>query len=216
MRPEKSVERARGHHGLIEQGSLEASDIKMSHDLLAETSAGILQEISATLQALCAADVGGLIDELVKPRQIFCLGAGRSGILLRSFCMRLNHLGLKAYMAGGLPCPPAGAGDLIVVSSGSGSSASVLSVLRKARAAGALVAMFTASDAEARELEADLVIRVSAPAGLVNPNERRSRQPMRSLFEQAVFICCESVVCLLKDRLGQDYDTMASRHANLE
>ena len=188
----------------------------MSRDLFAETSAGILQEIGAGLQSAQAADLGALIEELSAPRQIFCVGAGRSGILLRSFCMRLNHLGLKAYMAGGLPCPPAGAGDLIVACSGSGSSASVLAILRKGRAAGARVAMFTASEADARELEADIVIRVSAPAGLVNPNERRSRQPMRSLFEQVVFICCESMVCLLEDRLGQDHDTMASRHANLE
>ncbi|MCZ3378150.1 SIS domain-containing protein [Rhizobium sp. AG207R] len=188
----------------------------MIQDLFARTRTAILQEIGATLDTVLSRDVEVLIDELVKARQIFCVGAGRSGILLSTFCMRLNHLGRSAYMAGGLPCPPAGRGDLIVAASGSGKSGSVNSVLKTARAAGAHVVMFTASNADPSSLEADCIIRVSAPTGLVNKDETRSLQPMRSLFEQSVFIACEAIVSILKDKMGMQEETMANRHANLE
>ena len=187
----------------------------MSSENLIETSIAILSEIESTLRTVDPASIDQLADDLMKARQIFCLGAGRSGILLHAFCMRLNHLGLDAYMVGGLPCPPAGAGDLIVVVSGSGKTPSVLSVLRNGLAAGAKVTLFTAAEADA-SLEADTVIRVTAPSKLVNEDKRRIPQPMRSLFEQTVFIACETVVCALKSRMGLADEAMASRHTNLE
>lgn len=188
----------------------------MTYENIAETAHSILQEIDASLQALSRADIATLVDAIADAKQVFLVGAGRSRILLEAFCMRLNHLGFKAYMAGGLPCPPAGEGDLIVASSGSGTSGSVISVLTKGRSSGARVIMFTASSAELATLQADVAIRISAPNGLVNPGEQRSMQPMRSLFEQTVFVCCEAVVSVLKSRTGISDEAMAQRHANLE
>lgn len=181
-----------------------------------EVSVEVLKEIKRALRTLDPAGIERLVEDLSKARQIFCLGAGRSGILLRAFCMRLNHLGFNAYMAGGLPCPPAGAGDLIVVASGSGKTPSVLSIMKNGRVAGAKVTLFTTAESDAASLEADAVIRIAAPSGLVNSNDRATSQPMRSLFEQVVFIACETMVSILKNRIGLADEVMATRHANLE
>ena len=43
-----------------------------------------------------------------------------------------------------------------------------------------------------------------------------SAQPLKSLFEQVVFILCEAIVCALRDRLNVQDEAMASRHGNLE
>lgn len=43
-----------------------------------------------------------------------------------------------------------------------------------------------------------------------------SLQPMRTLFEQSMFVLCESVVWGLKAKNGIGEEEMAARHANLE
>ncbi|WP_322047931.1 6-phospho-3-hexuloisomerase [Paraburkholderia sp. J67] len=176
----------------------------------------ILGEIHASLRDVEAADLDSLVAEIERAPRVFCLGAGRSGILLQAFCMRLNHLGFQAYMAGGLPCPPVAARDLIIVASGSGETRSVSAVLEQGRQAGARVALFTARRAGGRSMSADVTVRIPAPAGLVNREHGQSLQPMRTLFEQVFFLLCEAVVCQLKIKKGIGEEEMAQRHANLE
>ncbi|WP_321960511.1 6-phospho-3-hexuloisomerase [Paraburkholderia sp. J7] len=176
----------------------------------------ILGEIHASLRDVNSADLDSLVAEIERAPRVFCLGAGRSGILLQAFCMRLNHLGFEAYMAGGLPCPPVAARDLIIVASGSGETRSVSAVLEQGRRAGARVALFTARRTGARSMTADVTVRIPAPADLVNGEQGQSVQPMRTLFEQVFFLLCEAVVCLLKIKKGIGEDEMAQRHANLE
>ena len=179
-------------------------------------AADILSEIQSSVGAVDANDLRNLVSEIDRAPKVFCLGAGRSGILLQAFCMRLNHLGVQAYMAGGLPCPPVGANDLIIVASGSGETRSVTAVLEQGRSAGARIALFTARRAGARGMEADVTVVIPAPAGLVNREHPQNLQPMRTLFEQAFFLLCESIVCWLKAKKGIGEEEMAQRHANLE
>ncbi|MFL9921969.1 SIS domain-containing protein [Paraburkholderia fungorum] len=176
----------------------------------------ILDEIQASLRGVNPADLKALVAEIERAPKVFCLGAGRSGILLQAFCMRLNHLGYEAFMAGGLPCPPVGADDLIIVASGSGETRSVSAVLEQGRLAGARVALFTARRPSARSMVADVTVAIPAPTGLVNREHPQSLQPMRTLFEQAFFLLCEAIVCWLKKKKGIGEEEMAQRHANLE
>ncbi len=181
-------------------------------------TAEIIQEMSSTVANVDPDAVEMLVDELEKARNIFCLGAGRSGILLQAFCMRLNHLGFSAYLAGGLPCPPASHEDLIVVVSGSGSSPSVSAIVAQGRAAHAKVVVFTAQEHERPEtiMGADRTIFIPAPAALINRQSNSSRQPMRTLFEQVCFLLCESIICRLISKKGLGDEEIARRHANLE
>jgi 6-phospho-3-hexuloisomerase len=176
----------------------------------------ILGQIQASLQGVSSAELAALVAEIERAPRVFCLGAGRSGILLQAFCMRLNHLGFEAYMAGGLPCPPVGADDLIIVASGSGETRSVSAVLEQGRSAGARVALFTARRSGVRSMAADVVVIVAAPTGLVNNGHPQNLQPMRTLFEQAFFLLCEAIICWLKMKKGIGEEEMAQRHANLE
>lgn len=178
-------------------------------------SSEILEEVATTIGAVDERGLDALVAELEAAGRIFCVGAGRSGILLQAFCMRLNHLGFEAYMAGGLPCPPVAKGDLLVVASGSGETRSVAAIVDQGRCAGARVAMFTAR-AHSGVIDADVSIVISAPTMLVNDNPSASHQPMRTLFEQVVFVLCEAVVWSLKAKNGIGEDEMARRHANLE
>lgn len=189
---------------------------EMTQRSILDLTREILGELSQSLRGVDDASLDALVIELEAARKVFCLGAGRSRILLQAFCMRLNHLGFEAYMVGGLPCPPVGARDLIVVASGSGETRSVAAIVKQGRQVGAKVALFTARRPLVKVIDADVTVLVSAPSALVNSGQEQSLQPMRTLFEQTFFLLCESVVCKLKAKRGIGEDEMARRHANLE
>lgn len=175
----------------------------------------IITEIRSTVERVCDTEVEDFIALLLRSRRIFCLGSGRSGIILQCFCMRLSHLGLQAHWVGSPNCPPATPEDALVVCSGSGKTASVISIMQRAKALGVRIALLTAAESSDACPIADTIIHIQAPAELMNTNSI-SMQPMRTLFEQAAFVVCETVVAILQARLNIREEEMAKRHANLE
>ena len=63
-----------------------------------------------------------LADMLPRVRRTFVVGAGRSGLVARSFGMRLMHAGLPAFIPGETITPAAGQGDLLVAISCTGTT----------------------------------------------------------------------------------------------
>jgi 6-phospho-3-hexuloisomerase len=176
-----------------------------------EIGNGVLREISSGFNKLAFPQIGLLVEEIRTAKRIFCIGAGRSRIMLTTFCMRLNHLGFEAYMAGNIPCPPARKGDLVIAASGSGDTPSVFAVLKRAQADGARIALLTAADG--KNEEADLVVTIAAPNGLIN-KDGESGQLMRTLFEQILFILGETLIMVLSEAIP--VEEIAARHTNLE
>ncbi len=175
----------------------------------------IIAEIRSTVERVCDTEVEDFIALLLRSRRIFCLGSGRSGIILQCFCMRLSHLGLQAHWVGSPNCPPATPEDALVVCSGSGKTASVVSIMQRAKDLGVRVALLTAEENSDACRIADTIIHIQAPSELMNTNSI-SMQPMRTLFEQVAFVVCETVVAILQHRLTIREEEMARRHANLE
>ena len=67
--------------------------------------------------------------------RIFIAGAGRSGFAARGFANRLMHLGFHSYFVGEPTTPSIQKEDLIVIGSGSGNTASLVSMAKKAKIA---------------------------------------------------------------------------------
>ena len=174
----------------------------------------IIQEIQTGLENIDESQVNAVIRELGRANRIFCVGAGRSKSILRSFCIRLNHIGLEAYEVGGIPCPPITPNDILVASTGSGSTVTVLAILRRAKEEGAKIIVFTANNNEEIRSLADIIISITAPSGLLNTEDNRSKQLMRTLFEQIAFILQESMIAILSYRMP--LEQIVKRHANLE
>ena len=53
-------------------------------------------------------------------QKIFLTGKGRSGLAAKGFANRLMHLGFQAYVIGEISTPHTKAGDLLIITSGSG------------------------------------------------------------------------------------------------
>jgi 6-phospho-3-hexuloisomerase len=147
-------------------------------------------------------------------------GAGRSGLMMRAFAMRLMHLGLDAHAVGDATTPSLRGGDLLVIGSGSGETASLQAQARKARQLGAEVALITIVPESTIGKLADPVIRLRAPspkaARTSGEPAASSIQPMGSLFEQGLLLLLDIVVMRMAAAEGIPQEQMFQRHANLE
>ena len=177
----------------------------------------ILGELRVTLAKAEQKAIGSLVDAILRARRLFLAGTGRSGFMVRAFAMRLMHLGLTTYVAGETVTPNIAAGDLLVLGSGSGETASLRSMAEKARKLGVPIALVTASPQSSIGKMADVVVCLPAPTPKADTVQAPpSIQPMGTLFEQSLLLFLDLVVLLLMERKGIDSQAMFTRHANLE
>ncbi|WP_020425934.1 SIS domain-containing protein, partial [Paenibacillus riograndensis] len=99
----------------------------------------IVNELQRSVAQLGAAEAEQMAELLLRSGRVFVAGAGRSGLMGRAFAMRLMHAGKDAYVVGETVTPGIGPGDVLVLGTGSGETASLLSMAVKARAVGAAV-----------------------------------------------------------------------------
>jgi 6-phospho-3-hexuloisomerase len=145
--------------------------------------------------------------------RVFVAGAGRSGLCMRAFGMRLMHLGKTVYVVGETTTPSIAAADLLILGSGSGRTTGLLAMAEKAKSRGAQIMLFTTDATSPLAELADHRIVIPAPS--LRETEG-SLQPMGSLFEQSLLILCDSLILKLMQRSGVDAAQMLERHANLE
>ncbi len=183
---------------------------------IAERAARAAQDIRDAVAGIDPADFSGLVEELAAARRIVCHGVGREGLMMRALAMRLCHMGLDAHVAGEMSCPPVGPGDVLVVSVGPGSLATVNALIGVARQAGARVVCVTAQPQGAAPRAADRVLLIPAQTMADDRGAAISLLPMGSVFEGALFLAFELLVLALRDRLGVTPEAMRDRHTNLE
>lgn len=175
----------------------------------------VRDEIAATAAKINDAEMASLAGHLGRPGRIFIAGAGRSGLVLRMAGMRLMHLGLTVHVAGDTTTPAIGAGDLLLVASGSGTTSGVVKSAETATNVGARVAAFTTNaDSPLAKLTDALVIIPAAQK--TDHGSSVSRQYSGSLFEQVLFLATEAIFQSLWDSTNESAEQLWPRHANLE
>jgi 6-phospho-3-hexuloisomerase len=180
----------------------------------------VLGEIDDVLASVDEAALRALEGQVAGARRVFVAGAGRSGLMMRAFAMRLMHLGLEAYVVGDATTPSIQAGDLLLVGSGSGETESLRGMAQRARQVGAVLALVTIVSSSTIGRLAGTVIRLDAPspkaAQVAGAALRASIQPLGSLFEQALLLLLDALVLRLAAARGVSPEQMFARHANLE
>ena len=175
-----------------------------------------LHDLEAVFGRLPADGADALIEAIATARRIAIYGAGREGLQMRGFAMRLFHLGRDVHVVADMTVPPLGAGDLLFVSSGPGSSNIGNALMAVAQAAGARTAVVTAQPDGPTPKAADIVFTIPAQTMANDTGGKVSVLPMGSLFETAQMVAFELVILALRDRLGETAETMRARHTNLE
>ncbi|MBC8373950.1 MAG: SIS domain-containing protein [Phycisphaerae bacterium] len=169
---------------------------------------GLLERIDAVMAEADWSGFVELADMLPQAGRTFLIGAGRSGLVARSFGMRLMHAGLPAFIPGETATPAAGAGDLLVAVSCTGTTGYTEYIARRARELGAKVIVITAEALSPLARDAHKVILVPARDGNIVVRA--------AVFEHAASLCLDAVFNILVDRLKLDPDSLRQRHANLE
>jgi len=176
----------------------------------------IHKELGKTLLQVSNKQAEKLVEIILKPKKIFMAGTGRSGYMVKSFAMRLMHMGLQSYVVGETITPGIEKDQLLLIGSGSGETGSLVSIANKAKKIGANIGIITISPQSTIGQIADLVIEISAPTPKVEVDRGyKSIQPKGSLFEQSLLLLLDAVVLRLMEKRGNG-DTMFEKHANLE
>jgi 6-phospho-3-hexuloisomerase len=185
-----------------------------------ESAAAVVAELAGLLDGVDESAVQALERKLVSARRVYVAGAGRSGLVMRAFAMRLMHLGLAVHVVGDATTPALEPADLLVIGSGSGETAGLQATARTARGLGAGVALLTIVPGSTIGRLADpvVVLRAPSPKAAAVPGlpPASSIQPMGSLFEQGLLLVLDIVVMRMAAGSGVDHGQMFRRHANLE
>lgn len=168
----------------------------------------VLAELDRVLRGVPEEDLAAVLKLLQdEGRRWFCSGQGRSGLVAQMVAMRLMHLGVDTHAVGEVTAPSVGAGDVLMMFSGSGETPVSQHLARIAADAGAtILAVTTRRDSSLGAL-ADLVLEVPAMG---------SAQFGGSLFEQSALLAVDALVLALTEGAAGTYEQMHARHTNLQ
>jgi len=175
-----------------------------------------LADLGEVFAAMDEGAADPLIEAILASKRICLYGAGREGLALRGFAMRLFHMGRDAHVVADMTTPPVGKGDLLIVTAGQGWLPTAETFMEIAKAAGARTAIITAQPDGQASKKADVRAVIPAQTLANDRGAKVSVLPMGSLFEIAEAIFFELVILKLRDRVGETADTMRARHTNLE
>jgi len=174
----------------------------------------VLAELRGVFERIDPEAARRLLDAVLSAERIYVAGEGRSGLIARTFAMRLVHLGMTAYVCSETITPAIQAGDLCIACSGTGETPITCHRARQSRAVGATVAAIVAAPGTILASEADIEVVLPAPTKL--SQEGLSRQFGATLFEQSLLLFLDALVLLLQERRGASPQSMSAKHANLE
>lgn len=161
------------------------------------------------------------VEELIKAiegaRNIFVMGAGRSGFIAKSFAMRLMHLGYKVYVVGETVTPRISKEDVLISISGSGETTSVVNISKKAKEqiGSKLVAITHNKDSTLAKMS-DVVVLLKAKAKTNRDDELAKIAPLGTMFELTAMIFLDGLVAELMNLRSLTEKDLEARHAVLE
>lgn len=142
----------------------------------------------------------------------FIGGAGRSLLVSRFFAMRLVHSGHKVFMVGEVVTPAIKKGDLLILVSGSGGTATLLPFVKKAKDVGAKLAVVSMKKSSAMADVADLTVQI----GQDDSFPLTKGMPMGSQFELSTLVFLEGAIAEIIHDEDLTEESMRALHANLE
>ena len=128
-----------------------------------EGKKAVLVEIEQTLGRVDPESAERMVRFLEEARTVFIAGTGRSGLMIRSFAMRLAHLGRSVQVVGDVTTRGIGPGDVLLVASGSGETRGILAMAQSAVENGGKVGVITIFPESSLAKLADCQVVIPAP-----------------------------------------------------
>ena len=176
-------------------------------DLPLKETEKIIIEITKILSKIDIKTTKELVNMILKKRNIFLVGSGRSGLIAQSFAMRLRQFGLESYVVGEIITPPITSRDLVIAISGSGKTIQTYNIVKQAKKQKSCIVVITAKPESKIAKEADLIIELKAELnGKV--------EPLASLFEQSTFIYLDAIILKMLKKKHKSFEELKKRHFN--
>jgi len=187
----------------------------------------IVQFADEALSQVESSQVDKMVEWIIEAynERVLIIGVGRSGLVGRSFAMRMMHLGFNVYVMGETVTPAIGKGDLVIAISGSGMTKLVVTAAGIAKEVGArIIAITSHADSELGKLS-DHIVQVRGRTKVVAETDYFLRQitgeheplaPLGTVFEVSALIFFDSIIVELMHKLGKTERDLLSRHATIE
>ena len=176
----------------------------------------ILDEIRSVLEKIEEIPYEQFISSIIQAKNVFVTGQGRSGLVSRTFAMRLTHIGINAYCVGDATTPNIDKGDLLIACSSSGSTHITCYIAGLAKKAHATFVAVTSQKNSPLAKLANIVIELPVQEVSTNYKNDGSIQFRSTLFEQACLVYLDGIILSLVSRLNSSEKDMHKRHSNLE
>ena len=176
----------------------------------------VLNEIQTALSKSNFKDLNLFVEKILTCEKIVVYGAGRVGLVMKSFSMRLDHLGLESFFLGDSNVPKVDNKDLLIIGSGSGRTPSVKTIVDIAEKNGLDIICITADKNSVIANSSVSVLFIDTQTKDTDSELRLSVQPMTTLFEQTLLITLDSIILMLMSKLNETHETMMLRHNILE
>lgn len=185
------------------------------------------RKIVGIAESLSDEEVEEFVEEVLRARRVYVMGAGRSGLVAKAFAMRLMHLGFSSFVVGETITPAMSRDDLMVVFSGSGKTKTVADIAETAKEIGARLALISSNRDSRIGRIADIIVIIEHQRDEVKDDgaefevrqmmgEHKSFAPLGTLFETAAMIFADAVVSRLMEITKTDEKELKDRHANIE
>lgn len=180
----------------------------------------LLFQLETSTQELDETQLQAFQQLALEAPRIFFAGAGRSGLMMRALAMRFMHLGKSAYVVGDVSTPAAQPGDLLIMASGSGSTATLVAIATKAvQQLGCKLILITTQLNSPLGRLAHLTIPVHASNKVTNASSTTPQLQLgSSTFEEMTLLIGDALVACLaaQPELQCTNAKLMERHANLE
>lgn len=176
----------------------------------------ILEEIQTVMEQIDESQLEEIASTLLKGKRIFVIGEGRSGLMAKSFAMRLMHLGATVYVVGETITPSIVSGDTLIAVSGSGTTKSVVWTAEKAKSMNCNVIAFTTDLLSSLASCSSFILHVPAATKYRRESELKTIQPLGSLFDQCVHLLFDTICLLYAELKEVDHQQAFMQHSNLE
>ncbi len=183
--------------------------------------------IDSIARSLDKNQIDAFIAAILDANRIYVMGAGRSGLVAKSFAMRLMHTGFISYVVGETITPAVAPGDLIVAFSGSGNTKTIADIAETAKKLGVRVALVSSNPESRIGKIADFIIKIETQRDPVSCDaheyeirqmlgEHRSFAPLGTIFETSSLIFGDAVISTIMQMKKIEESELQSRHTNIE
>jgi 6-phospho-3-hexuloisomerase len=178
-------------------------------EIIVDAERYIIERIIQSLEASNIKERDRFIESILSTDKIFIYGVGRSGLVAKSFAIRLVQLGLKVFFIGETVTPIVEPNDLVIIISNTGQTMSAVQTANIVRRVGATVVAITSRDTSKLAHAASMVMYLD----IKTYDKDSELAPLGTVFENSAQIFLDAIVSELAKKMGATESQMRARHS---